>query len=86
MEPLQVCSTQHLYTIAGVIGQFAFTGNGSTGWLACPIGAEGPWQVFTGIERLEDGDVPGGCVDDCIGFDALTIEYNNTKAAAFQYE
>jgi len=49
---------------------------------------EGPWQVFAAIEGLRDGDgdVPGGCVDECVGFEALTVEYNRTGAAAFQYE
>lgn len=49
-------------SIGRVLGQFTFSGNGSSGWLACPIAEEGPWQVFTAIEGLDDGDVPGGCV------------------------
>ena len=72
--------------IGHVLGQFSFSGNESTGWLACPIAEEGPWQVFAAIEGLNDVDVPGGCVGECIGFEAFTAEYNRTEPAAFQYE
>lgn len=73
-------------TIGGILGQFTYGGNGSMVWLACPIAEEGPWQVFAAINGLKDGDVPGGCVDECIGFDALTVEYISTTRAAFEYE
>lgn len=73
-------------TVGSVLGQFSFSGNGSTGWLACPVAVEGPWQVFAAVEGLKDGDVPGGCVDECIRFDALTAKYNASVPAAFQYE
>jgi hypothetical protein len=73
-------------SICNVLGQFSFSGDGSTDWLACPVAEEGPWQVFAAIEGLDDGNVPGGCVDECIGFEALTVEYVRTEPAAFQYE
>jgi len=67
-----------------VLGQFSFSGNGSTGWLACPVAEEGPWQVFAAVEWLDDGDVLGACVNECIRFEALTAEYNRMEPAAFQ--
>ena len=75
-----------LDTNSGSLGQFIFTGNGSTEWLACPIGENGPWQIFAAIEGLEDADVPGGCVEECIFFGALTPVYPASEPAAFQYE
>lgn len=73
-------------TVGSVLGQLSFSGNGSTGWLACPVAEEGPWQILAAVEGLKDGAVPGGCVYERIGFDALTAEYNSTEPAAFQYE
>ncbi|KAL8792223.1 MAG: hypothetical protein Q9195_005179 [Heterodermia aff. obscurata] len=72
--------------ITDSFGLFTFTGDGSTGWLACPIREQGPWQVFAAIEGLGDGDVPGGCVEECIGFSALTSVYDSEEPAVFQYE
>lgn len=73
-------------TINGVLGQFTFEGLGATGFLACPVNANGtgPYQVFADVKGLSDKDVPGGCKDECLGFDALTAPYNGT-AAAWQY-
>ena len=61
-------------------------GNSSTGWLACPVGEEGPWQVSAAIEGLEDEDVLGGCGEQCIGFSALISVNDGSKPAAFVYE
>ena len=46
---------------------------------------EGPWQVFAAIEALEDGDVPGGCLEECIEFGSLTSVYDVSEPAAFVY-
>ncbi|KAL8708508.1 MAG: hypothetical protein Q9225_007590, partial [Loekoesia sp. 1 TL-2023] len=44
----------------GSLGEFTFTGLGATGFLACPVTADGPYQVFADVEGLSDRDVPGG--------------------------
>ena len=57
-------------------------------WLACPS-ARGrpfwPYQIYAGLPGLQNRDVPGKSVDACIGFDALTLEYNATSPAAGVY-
>lgn len=68
----------------GSLGEFTFTGLGATGFLACPVTANGPYQVFADVEGLSDKDVPGGSKDECLGFRALTTPYNG-GAAAWQY-
>ncbi|KAL8713616.1 MAG: hypothetical protein Q9220_002478 [cf. Caloplaca sp. 1 TL-2023] len=73
-------------TINGNIGQFTFQGLGAAGFLACPATANGtgPYQIFADVASLSDEDVPGGCKDACLGFDALTAEYTEGPAA-WQY-
>ncbi|KAL8923202.1 MAG: hypothetical protein Q9208_004765 [Pyrenodesmia sp. 3 TL-2023] len=71
----------------GAIGRFTFVGWGATtGFLACPVNRDGtgPYQVFADVDGLSDEDVPGGCVDECLGFDALTAAYT-AENAVWQY-
>lgn len=73
-----------------VNGRFAslgFSKLGATGFLACPAGPSctGPYQVFADVSALKDSDVPGGKLSDCIGFDALAVEYTGSGSAAWQY-
>lgn len=42
-------------------------------WLACAIARKGPWQVFVDFPWLVDKDVPGGCVEACVRFNATTV-------------
>ncbi|KAL9595215.1 MAG: hypothetical protein Q9219_006581 [cf. Caloplaca sp. 3 TL-2023] len=68
----------------GSLGVFTFEGLGATGFLACPVAADGPYQVFADVDGLSDQDVPGGCKDECLGFGALTAPYGDGPAA-WQY-
>lgn len=67
--------------VGGTLGHFTFEGLGATGFLACPVNRNGtgPYQVFADVEGLSDKDVPGGCVDKCLGFSALTAPYTPEK-------
>ncbi|KAL8902803.1 MAG: hypothetical protein Q9171_007596 [Xanthocarpia ochracea] len=68
------------------IAAFVFSGVGkATGYLACPITEEGPWQVFAGLGGIKDSWVPGGDVSNCIGIDALATNYTSPVPAAYQY-
>lgn len=70
----------------GAIGRFIFKGLGGTWFLACPVNRNGtgPYQVFADLDGLSDEDVPGGCVDKCWGFNALTAPYK-PETAVWQY-
>ncbi|KAL8979673.1 MAG: hypothetical protein Q9177_006078 [Variospora cf. flavescens] len=57
----------------------------ATGYTACPITPEGPWQVFVTIPDIRDFPVPGGDVSDCIGIDAFATNYTSPTPAAYQY-
>ncbi|KAL8992396.1 MAG: hypothetical protein Q9188_007596 [Gyalolechia gomerana] len=68
------------------VSAFVFSGVGkATGYLACPIRPEGPWQVFVGQADIPDVWVPGGNVSRCIGFDALATNYTSPAPAAYRY-
>ncbi|KAL8932283.1 MAG: hypothetical protein Q9211_006409 [Gyalolechia sp. 1 TL-2023] len=68
------------------VSAFVFSDVGrATGYLACPISPEGPWQVFVGLADIEDKWVPGGDVSTCIGFDALAANYTGRTPAAYRY-
>ncbi|KAL8687626.1 MAG: hypothetical protein Q9218_006255 [Villophora microphyllina] len=68
------------------IAAFTFSGVGkASGFLACPITPQGPWQVFADLGSIEDSWVPSGDVSDCIGFDALATNYTSALPAAYQY-
>lgn len=73
---------------SGSLGTFAFNGDG---FLACPDPATGaaPWMVFAAAAPggVKDGDVPGGSVADCLGFDAVAPvdTENGGGPAAWQY-
>ncbi|KAL8748300.1 MAG: hypothetical protein Q9184_007415 [Pyrenodesmia sp. 2 TL-2023] len=71
---------------SGAIGRFTFRGLGATGFLACPVNRNrtGPYQVFADVDGLSDEDVPGGCVDKCWRFNALTAP-SRPKNAVWQY-
>ena len=64
-------------------GSLGFSGLGATGFLACPADASGspPYKIFADVEGLTDEDTPGGSVQACIGFDALTTDYTDGSAA-----
>ncbi len=67
-------------------GTFSFSGLGATGFLACPTkNGTAPWQIFANVKGLNDTDVPGGCVKDCLGFAALAPNYSAGRPAAWQY-
>lgn len=67
----------------GPIGFFTFEGLGATGWLACPVTKNGPYQVFADIKGLKDKDVPGHHKDKCLGFSMITSPF--TGQAAWEY-
>jgi hypothetical protein len=54
---------------------------GARGLMACPTD-DYQWQVFA---AMPNATVPSGDVDDCVGFGALTYDYEEDGAAAFQY-
>lgn len=68
-------------------GSLGCSGLGATGFLACPADASGTGQykVFADVKGLKDKDTPGGSVRDCIGFDALAVEYTVEGSAVWQY-
>ncbi|MCJ1269128.1 hypothetical protein MMC22_009017 [Lobaria immixta] len=63
-------------------GTFDVSLPGSTGLLACPLGARfsGPYQVFVNLNGLKDSDVAGGKINKCISFYALAIPTNGPDA------
>lgn len=68
------------------VAAFTFSGVGkASGFLACPVTPQGPWQVFADLAIVEDAYVPGGNVSNCIGFDALATNYTSPLPAAYQY-
>ncbi|KAL8904687.1 MAG: hypothetical protein Q9207_003106 [Kuettlingeria erythrocarpa] len=71
---------------SGAFGLFTFQGLGATGFLACPVNRNviGPYQVFADVDGLSDEDVPGGCVDKCLGFTALPAS-NIYEKPVWQY-
>lgn len=56
----------------------------ATGYLACPIAPDGPWQVFAEVRWFKKEDLP---LPDtpCIGIDALAAVYTSPTPAAYQY-
>jgi len=67
-------------------GTFSFAGLGATELLACPTkNGTAPWQIFANVMGLNDTDVPGGCVRECLGFDALAPTYTASGPAAWEY-
>ncbi|KAL8937873.1 MAG: hypothetical protein Q9216_004199 [Gyalolechia sp. 2 TL-2023] len=78
--------TENPIPAAPGVSAFVFSGVGkATGYLACPIKPEGPWQVFVGLADVDDWWVPGRNVSRCIGFDALATNYTGTAPAAYTY-
>jgi hypothetical protein len=62
----------------GTLGTYAF---GARGFMACPTACEG-FQVFAAIDNAT---APLGKLDDCLGFDALTMDSTDPNEAAFEY-
>ena len=83
--PTGSTQTGFTFTPGTNFGTFSVSLPGSAGLIACPTGANfsGPYQVFANIKGLKDSDVPGGKINKCIGFDALTGAQNG--AVAWQY-
>ncbi|KAL8784422.1 MAG: hypothetical protein Q9195_009050 [Heterodermia aff. obscurata] len=76
---------------ASTLGDLKY--NGTDSFVACPTTGKkgqrkGPYQVFVDVNNsLKDKDVPGGCVDECIGFLAATVKLDSKDSpAAWQYE
>ena len=63
--------------VFGVISTTAF---GAQGLMACPD-EDDEWQVYA---SMKNATVPSGDVSDCVGFLALTSDYNDGPAA-WQY-
>ncbi|KAG7001520.1 hypothetical protein G7Y79_00031g066350 [Physcia stellaris] len=58
-------------------------------FLACPTkGTQGPYQIFVDLKEVGDDDVPGGCVEECIGFTGFTAAFQPEQSgepAAYEY-
>ncbi|KAH3014434.1 hypothetical protein KXW60_008300 [Aspergillus fumigatus] len=75
------------YTSGDPLGHWNFSGQGATGFMACPTQGDAPvpYQVFAAISSAT---VPTGNVADCLGFDAAAIAWTPSQgqtAAAWQY-
>jgi hypothetical protein len=74
-------TTGFVDTPGSAYGTFSFTGDGATGFVACPTTASGaPWQIFANIPGLV---APLGDKNACLGFDALAPSF--TGFGAWQY-
>ncbi|KKY15556.1 putativebinding protein [Phaeomoniella chlamydospora] len=62
----------------GVISTSAF---GATGFMACPTTTNN-WQVYAAISNAT---VPTGNLADCLGFDAVTVDWTGANPEAWQY-
>ena len=74
-----VFSPEDSETFTGTITITAFGANGIMG---CPD-KNGNYQAYA---AMANATVPTGCVDDCIGVDAVTLNYTGTGAAAWEYD
>ena len=75
--PSGAVTTTFSHTTGSSFGTFGFNGLGATGFVACPSTASGfPYQIYANVK--------GKDFSKCLGFDALTTNYN-TGAAAWQY-
>ncbi|KAL8644213.1 MAG: hypothetical protein Q9210_007366 [Variospora velana] len=84
-EPKFALSPNPIPPLPGV-SAFIYSGVGkASGYLACPIAPEGPWQVFAEVRWILDSYVPGGDKSQCIGIDALATNYTSPTPAAYQY-
>jgi hypothetical protein len=72
------------YTPGNPIGHYVYTGQGASGFMACPkqVGDGKQWQVFA---ALKNATVPGGRVADCLGFDAMAVQSGRNGSAAWEY-
>ncbi|KAI9933976.1 hypothetical protein ASPWEDRAFT_35953 [Aspergillus wentii DTO 134E9] len=71
-------------TKANPIGHYTFTGQGASGFMACPVvdGDHKKWQVFAG---RQNATVPSGNVADCLGFDAMAVKATSNSTAAWEF-
>ncbi|KAI9833343.1 MAG: hypothetical protein M1819_003738 [Sarea resinae] len=74
-------------TSANTLGSLSYTGQGASGFIACPLNPaeETTWQILADVSGLEDDDVPGGDLSACLGFSATTPLYTSSDPAAWQY-
>ncbi|KAL4898692.1 hypothetical protein BDV59DRAFT_197571 [Aspergillus ambiguus] len=78
------------HTPGNPIGHWTYKGQGTNGFMACPVPVNGTadvqkspqWQVYA---ALQNATVPSGRVGDCLGFDAMAIQRNSSDAAAWEY-
>lgn len=87
------------YTPGQSLGTWTYTGQGASGFMACPAPANSTvaarhirrqapsaadrWQVFA---ALQNATVPTGNVDDCLGFEAMAIGLNiSSEHLAWEY-
>ncbi|OOQ90322.1 hypothetical protein PEBR_06331 [Penicillium brasilianum] len=87
------------YTPGQSFGTWTYTGQGASGFMACPAPANSTvaarhirrqapsaanrWQVFA---ALQNATVPTGNVDDCLGFEAMAIGLNiSSEHLAWEY-
>ncbi|KAH1576169.1 hypothetical protein KXX28_006976 [Aspergillus fumigatus] len=61
-------------------GHFAYKGQGAKGFIACPKsnGTATHWQVYASVANVASGA-------ECLGFNALAVPSNDTRAAAWEY-
>ncbi|KAH1371604.1 hypothetical protein KXW65_007430 [Aspergillus fumigatus] len=61
-------------------GHFAYKGQGAKGFIACPKsnGTATHWQVHASVANVASGA-------ECLGFNALAVPSNDTRAAAWEY-
>lgn len=57
---------------------------GATGLMACPDDSFGTRQYVV-YANISNAVVPSGNVQDCIGFEGLTSDYDGPLPAAWQY-
>jgi hypothetical protein len=65
-------------------GHITTTVFGATGLMACPDTSSGT-QQYVVFASIPNAVVPSGNVQDCIGFSALTSDYDGSLPAAWQY-
>ncbi|OJJ67902.1 hypothetical protein ASPBRDRAFT_47403 [Aspergillus brasiliensis CBS 101740] len=88
--PTGASTSTFCYTPGTTFGHWTYTGLGATGFMACPVDEDeevngGAYQVFA---AMANATVPSGDVSDCLGFDAVAVEWVSTggSAAAWQYD
>lgn len=83
------------YTPGQPFGTWTFSGQGASGFMACPVPPQNAtavsrrassaprWQVFA---ARQNATVPTGKVADCLGFEALAVPLNvSSSHLAWEY-